>query len=141
MNEQICKHLEWIEQRRHRKLRRKLKSDEWQQVCDEIHDPSKPMMERVTRRLELFLEMEQPVWMAHTHIQGLRTIIEFPDVYAQGEMDEIKARHFVHEKGKVTNIACDYGTVLSEGLEGRRARLRKAIDQSDEAAMLSLAPF
>ena len=136
MNEQICKHLEWIEQRRHRKLRRKLKSDEWQRVCDEIHDPSKPMMERVTRRLELFLEMEQPVWMAHTHIQGLRTIIEFPDVYAQGEMDEIKARHFVHEKGKVTNIACDYGTVLSEGLEGRRARLRKAIDQSDEAAML-----
>ncbi|MBQ7867856.1 MAG: pyruvate formate-lyase [Clostridia bacterium] len=134
MNDQIRKHLQWIEERQHRKLRRNLMPDEWQRICDEIRDPSKPMAERVTRRLELFLEMEQPVWMEHTHIQGLRTIIEFPDIYAPGEMDEIKTRHFVHEKGKVTNIACDYGTVLTEGLEGRRARLHAGLEQEDEAA-------
>ena len=59
MNDQIRKHLQWIEERQHRKLRRNLMPDEWQRICDEIRDPSKPMAERVTRRLELFLEMEQ----------------------------------------------------------------------------------
>ena len=134
MNERIRDHLQWIEAREHRKYRRELTADEWQRICDEIRDPAKPMIERVTRRLELFLEMEETVWMENTYIQGLRTIIEFPDVYAEGEMDEIKQKHFVHEKGKVTNIACDYGTVLAEGLEGRRRRLHAGLDEADEEA-------
>jgi len=134
MNERIRRHLQWIEAREHRKTRRELSREEWQQVCSEIRDPAKPMIERVTRRLELFLEMETPVWMENTCIQGLRTIIEFPDIYAEGEMDAIKERHFVHEKGKVTNIACDYGTVLHEGLEGRRQRLLNGLDQAGDDA-------
>ncbi len=134
MNDQVHRHLQWIEQRQHRQLRRLLTQDEWLKVCAEIQDPSKPMIERVTRRLELFLQMEQPVWMENTHIQGLRTIIEFPDVYCDDEMDNIKSRHYVHEKGKVTNIAYNYDTVLKEGLEGRRARLHVGLDTADERA-------
>lgn len=134
MNERIREHLKWIEAREHRKFRRELTTEEWNRVCDEIRDPAKPMIERVTRRLELFLEMEETVWMERTHIQGLRTIIAFPDIYAEGEMDKIKEKHFVHEKGKVTNIACDYGTVLAEGLEGRRRRLHAGLEEAGEEA-------
>ena len=133
MNDQVHRHLQWIEQRQHRQLRRLLTQDEWLKVCAEIQDPSKPMIERVTRRLELFLQMEQPVWMENTHIQGLRTIIEFPDVYCDDEMDNIKSRHYVHEKGKVTNIAYNYDTVLKEGLEGA-AHVYVGLDTADERA-------
>ena len=133
MNEQVCAYLNWIEAREHRKTRRELSEAETTAVCAEIRDPAKPYIERVTRRLELFLQMETPVWMERARIQGLRTIVDFPDIYAPTEMDEIKKTHFVHEKGKVTNIACDYGTVLAEGLEGRRARLRKGLDAADDA--------
>ncbi len=133
MEERIQRYLDWIEAREHRKLRRNLLPEEWNRISREIKDPEKPMIERVTRRLELFLEMETPVWMENARIQGLRTIIEFPDIYAEKEMDAIKEHHFVHEKGKVTNIACDYGTVLAEGLEGRRKRLREGMEDADQS--------
>ena len=38
-------------------------------------------------------------------------------------MDVIKKTHYVHEKGKVTNVVWDIENVLKEGLEGRRERL------------------
>ena len=130
MNEYIQRHLEYLDSRAHRKLRRNLTQEEWNHVAAEIQNPALSYIQRYTRRLELFLQMETPVLLEDTNIQLIRTIIDFPDIYAPGEMDEIRKTHFVHEKGKVCNIACDYGTVLQEGLEGRRARLRSGLESA-----------
>lgn len=130
MNESIQRQVNFIDSRAHRKLRRELTEQEWSAVAAEIQSPDLTYIERYTRRLERFLEMETPVLLEDTQIQLIRTIIAFPDIYAPGEMDEIKKSHFVHEKGKVCNIACDYGTVLAEGLEGRRARLLNGIESA-----------
>ena len=132
MDDKIQSYLDWIEARGHRESRCELTQSEWDRVCKEIRDPSKSIIERVTRRLELFLDMERPVWLERAQIQGLRTIDDFPSVYADGELDEIKKTHFVHEKGKVTNISCDWGNVLGEGLEGRRVRLRRGLESASE---------
>ena len=51
-----------------------------------------------------------------TKIQGLRTIIDFPDIYAPGEMDEIKKEHYVHEKGKVRKRICSVCVLLPVAL-------------------------
>lgn len=130
MTNSIQHQLDFINSRAHRKLRRELTKQEWAAVTAEIQSPDLPYIERYTRRLERFLEMETPVLLADTKIQLIRTIIAFPDIYAPGEMDKIKQNHFVHEKGKVCNIACDYSTVLTEGLEGRRARLLNGIENA-----------
>ncbi|MBE7015260.1 MAG: pyruvate formate-lyase [Ruminococcaceae bacterium] len=123
MKERIQRQLDMIKSREHRKLRRDLTEAERAEVLSKINDRSLSYMERATVRLEMFLDMEKPVLLEDTRIQGMRTIIDFPDIYAEGEMEEIKKTHWVHERGKVTNLAWDYYTVLKEGLEGRRARL------------------
>ena len=130
MTERLERQLEFIDTREHRKLRRELTKEEWESIASRIQDRALPVIERYTRRLELFLETETPVLLEDTQIQFIRTLVDFPDIYAPGEMDEIKKSHWVHEKGKVCNIACDYGTVLAEGLEGRRARLLRGIESA-----------
>ena len=105
MNESIQRQVNFIDSREHRKVRRELTPQEWSAVAAEIQSPDLSYIERYTRRLERFLEMETPVLLEDTRIQLIRTIIAFPDIYAPGEMDEIKKAHFVHEKGKVCNIA------------------------------------
>lgn len=131
MKERIKRQLDFINNREHRKLRRELTEAERTEIVRQITNRDLSYMERAVLRLELFLKHERPVLLKDTRIQGLRTIIEFPDIYAEGEMEEIKKTHYVHEKGKVTNLACDYGTVLKEGLEGRRQRLENG-EKKDE---------
>lgn len=127
MNDSIARQLTFINAREHRRLRRALPAEEWSRIAAEIQDPSLSYIERYTRRLELLLAAEMPVILPDTQIQFIRTISDFPDIYAPGEMDEIKKAHFVHERGKVNNIACDYETVIREGLEGRRACLSRGL--------------
>lgn len=123
MTDRIKAMLSFLENREHRRCRRELTGREWDELSARVQDGNLSYMERHTLRLELFLQAETPILLENTDIHGLRTLIDFPDIYAEGELEEIKKTHWVHEKGKVTNLACDYGTVLAEGLEGRRKRL------------------
>lgn len=132
MTENMKRQLEYIESRKHREFRRELTQAELDDILPQIYDKNLSYMRRATLRLKLFLEHETPVLLPDTRIHGLRTIIEFPDIYAPGEMEEIKKTHWVHEKGKVTNMAWDVSTVLAEGLEGRRQRLENGKKQDPE---------
>lgn len=132
MTENIKQQLEYIEQRKHRSFRRALSQAELDEILPVIRNRKLSYMRRNTLRLKLFLEHETPVLLPGTKIHGLRTLVDFPDIYAPGEMDEIKKTHFVHEKGKVTNLAWDVYTVLAEGLEGRRRRLERGQKQDGE---------
>ncbi|MBQ4110210.1 MAG: pyruvate formate-lyase [Clostridia bacterium] len=132
MTENIKKQLEYIEKRKHRAFRRELAKEELDKILPAIYNKNLSYMKRAVLRLKLFLEYETPVILPNTKIHGLRTIVEFPDIYAPGEMDEIKKTGYVHEKGKVTNLAWNVDTVLSEGLEGRRIRLMNGKKQDAE---------
>ena len=113
---------EYINSRKHREVRRKLTPQEWDLYSSRVQDKDLDYMQRQALSLKLFLEAEQPVIFPDSNIPCQRTIIEFPDTYTEQEKEQIKANFYVHEKGKVTNLGCDYGTVISEGLEGRRLR-------------------
>lgn len=123
MTERISKLKQYLENREHRAFRRKLTDEELNTILPQIRNQSLSYMERHTLRLRLFLEKETPVLLPYTHVYGLRTIEYFPDIYSDEELAEIKKEHYVHERGKVTNLAWAAEAVLSEGLEGRRARL------------------
>lgn len=137
MKERIQRQLDMIKSREHRKQRRELTAEERADVLAKITDRNLSYMERAVLRLELFLDMEKPVLLEDTRIQGMRTIIDFPDIYAEGELEEIKKTHWVHERGKVTNLAWDYNTVLSEGLEGRRTRLENGKKSDPEYVVMT----
>lgn len=121
-----------INQKQYKSLKEKAHYSNWRDLSEteiayimsEIGDPSLSYMERVTRRLELFLEHETPVYLENTCIHGARTLKSFPPIYRHGEKAEIKNNHFIHEdRGPVSNLAWDCGTVLADGLEGRRNKL------------------
>jgi len=133
MTESMKRQLAYINSRAHRAMRRTLTKAEWNSVCEKIQDPHLSALERATRRLELFLEMETPVYMEDTRIQIIRTITDFPFINYEGEIEGIARDHFVHEQGRVCNVACDYETVIREGLEGRRARLRNGLEAASDA--------
>lgn len=61
MNERIRRQLDFMNAREHRKLRRVLSEAEWASLCEALQNPALPLIERATRRLERFLEMETPV--------------------------------------------------------------------------------
>ncbi len=124
MTERIERQLKFLEDRKHRAFRRKLSEAEIAKIEKLIKNPSLSYIERITLRLKAFLETETPIILPDTKIHGLRTIIDFPDIYNEGEIEEIKKEHYVHEKGKITNLAWDVETVLKDGLEGRRQKLQ-----------------
>ncbi len=123
MVESIQKQINVINNQIHRKLRRNLTQEELNEILPKIRDKNLSYTRRATNALKLFLQYETPIVLEDTLIQGLRTLISFPEIYNDGELNEIKKTHYVHEKGKVTNVAWDVATVLKEGLEGRRKRL------------------
>lgn len=129
MDERISKLVDFFNKRKHREYRRELTAEEREEVIRQIRDPELSYMHRYTLRLKLFLEYEKPVLLENTKIYGLRTIIDFPDIYTDKEWEDIKSNYYIHEKGKVCNLACDYKTVLKEGLEGRRNRALKALER------------
>ena len=97
MTEAIQRHLNFIESRAHRKYRRELTDEERHIVSRQMQDRSKSLMDRVTLHLRLFLEAETPVILEDTRIHGLRTIVDFPDIYSEEELSEIHSNYFVHE--------------------------------------------
>ena len=123
MVESIQKQINVINNRLHRNLRRSLTPEELNEILPKIRCKNLSYIRRATNALKLFLQYETPIVLEDTLIQGIRTLISFPEIYADGELNEIKKTHYVHEKGKVTNVAWDVATVLKEGLEGRRKRL------------------
>lgn len=132
MTERIARAKQYLEDRKHRQFRRELTEQELDQILPVIYDRSLSYQKRHTLRLCLFLDHETPVLLPDVHVQGLRTLISFPDIFAPGELDEIWQTHYVHEKGKVTNLTWDVQTVLQEGMEGRRARLLNGKKQDEE---------
>lgn len=137
MTERIQRLKNYLESRAHRRLRRDLTQEELDRILPQIRDTSLSYMQRHTLRLKLFLELETPVLLPDTHVYGLRTIRSFPDIYSEEELNEIKKDRYVHERGKITNLAWAVEEVLTEGLEGRRARLLQGKKQDAEFVELA----
>ena len=99
--------------------RRELSPERREQISRRIQDPALSLSARAALRLRLFLEEEDAVWMPDDPIPAWRTLISFPDIYADGEKERLSAGHWVHEQGRVCNISSDWAGVLRGGLLAR----------------------
>ena len=108
-------------------FRRALSKARWAELERAVQRPELSLCMRSALRLKGFLEEEDIVRMPGERIYGWRTLTDFPDIYAPGEREALQAGHYVHEQGRVFNISSDWGGVLSEGLEGRRAKAEQTL--------------
>lgn len=72
--------------------------------------------ERMTRRFELLTQLETPVLLPDERICFLRTVKNIPDCFTQGEWEEIKKNHYIHELGYMSNLSPNYEYAISAGL-------------------------
>lgn len=101
-------------------FRRELSKERWNEISAQIQNPALSLSARAALRLKLFLEEEQIIKNEGEHIPAWRTIIAFPDIYAEGEKEACMAGHYIHEQGRVCNISSDWAGVLKDGLLKRR---------------------
>ena len=127
MTERIRTLLNWIVEGEHKALRAPLDEKTLEGIRAQIQREDMPLSRRAARRLKLLLENERVYVREDERIPGIRTIPEFPDIYAEGEKERIFAGHFIHEQGRVCNISSDYEGVLREGLLPRRARAEQTL--------------
>ena len=127
MTERIQTLLNWIVEGEHKALRAPLDEETLANIRAQIQREDMPLSRRAARRLRLLLENERVHVREDERIPGIRTIPEFPDIYAEGEKERIFAGHFIHEQGRVCNISSDYEGVLREGLLPRRARAEQTL--------------
>ena len=76
--------------------------------------------ERMTRRFEYLSSLEKPVIHPLEQIVFRRTVANLPDVYTPEEWESIRAEHYIHELGYVSNLSPDYATTIATGLLARR---------------------
>lgn len=74
-------------------------------------------MARLTRRM---CEAEQPVFQTDERIVFTCTTPSVPAVYSGDEWERLTQGRTLHELGPISNICADWGTVLNQGLLGRR---------------------
>lgn len=103
-------------------FRRELSGERWAEISAMIQNPALTLSERAALRLKLFLEKEQIIKNEGENIPVWRTIISFPDIYAEGEKERYMADHYIHEQGRICNISSDWEGVLRDGLLIRREK-------------------
>lgn len=101
-------------------IRRKLENERWEIISKQIQNKDLTLSQRAALRLKLFLEEESIIKYPGERIPAWRTIIEFPDIYAEGEKDALMAGHYIHEQGRICNISSDWEGVIRDGLLKRR---------------------
>ena len=92
-------------------------------AADAYRDKNLPDHMRTALRLKAALEAETPVFAPGEIIAATRTLGELPMIYDEKEWADISEAHFIHERGTVTNLSPDYGSVIAVGLLKLREQL------------------
>ncbi len=115
--------LDFITAKKHHDFRRECNID----FATEFKKSGLEPVERMTRRFETMLKMEEPQILDCEKICFMRTFKNLPDVFTNEEWQEIRKNHYIHELGYISNITPNYEKVLKSGLLSLR-------ESSDEYA-------
>lgn len=72
--------------------------------------------DRSARRLIYVLKHERPVIFEEERIAFTRTVPVIPEIFTEQEMEELRGKYWIHERGDVCNINVDYSRLLNTGL-------------------------
>lgn len=89
-------------------------------LAEEYSQKGLSPIERMTDRFMRVCEEEKPVILEGEQIVFLRTVANLPDVFTEAEWKEIKAKHYIHELGYMSNLSPNYYDTISRGLLEKR---------------------
>ncbi|MBE6589053.1 MAG: pyruvate formate-lyase [Ruminococcaceae bacterium] len=75
--------------------------------------------ERMCRRFERVTAMELPRILPDEQIVLTRSVSEIGDIFTEEEWKKIRAEHYVHESGYVSNLSPDYEGMIRDGFDAR----------------------
>lgn len=127
---EALKALQW--NRAHHAVRRTLPDD----MPLPYRDSTLSDVMRCALRTRLALQLEKPYLMPGEIIAFTRTVPNLPFLYSEEEWQAIRASHFIHESGNVSNLSPDYGKVIACGLLAFRDMLGE--HEEHEAMRISI---
>ena len=89
-------------------------------LAEEYSQKGLSPIDRMTDRFKRICEEEKPVILEGEQIVFLRTVANLPDVFTEAEWKEIKAKHYIHELGYMSNLSPNYYDTISRGLLEKR---------------------
>ncbi len=102
----------YIVDRTHRALRK----DAPQSFAEEYANLGLSPEERMTRRFEWMCQAEEPHIHPDEKITFMRTVKNLPTIFTDSEWEQIKAKHFIHELGFVSNLSPNFEKIIKNGL-------------------------
>ena len=131
LTERIEKLKDYFFDGRHHGVRRTPESLGLEKLCEQFASQGLPAETRAARLFEAMMEAEQPYIFEGEQIVATRTITRVPSYFTEAEWADIKARHYLHENGMLSNISADYDVILKEGLQARLERMRMRETEAD----------
>ena len=101
-------------------------------IASDFTDRTIPPVTRMAMRLQDVFAQEQPVILDGQQIVFIRTVTDVPSIFKEDEWAEIKAAHFIHELGYISNICADYGSTIACGLDARKAEITERLIKAEE---------
>ena len=89
---------------------------------------------RMSARFCAMCEAEEPHILEGQQIVFLRTLPAAPDIFTEDEWAALRAKHFLHESGYLSNLCPDYAAVIAVGFDA----LRAGADEYTRASMDAL---
>lgn len=89
---------------------------EAKEIAEEYKSLNLSEKERMTRRFEYLMSLEQPFILENENIPFCRYVKNTPEIYTQDEWDNLKSKYYIHESGYKSNLCPSYSKVLNKGL-------------------------
>ena len=124
--------------RHHHGVRRTPEELGLDRLCDRFAADKVPAQLRGAILFEEMTKAEKPVIFDGELIVATRTITRVPSYFTEAEWEEIKANHYIHENGFLSNISANYKDALAEGLEARKKRFEARMASADAEGKLFL---
>ena len=119
---------DFIVKREHHKFRHTV---DWA-LAEEYSARGLSPIERMADRFERLCNEEKAVILDGEQIVFLRTVKNLPAIFTEAEWNDIKAKHYIHELGFMSNLSPNYYGTIASGLLAKRDSAdeygKKAID-------------
>ena len=106
------------------------------EVCEEYASLKLSEKERMTRRFEYLMSLEEPLILDGQKIPFIRYVKNTPEIYTEEEWDELKKIYYIHESGYKSNLCPNYEKILNKGLLALVSESDEYFARSVEAILL-----
>ncbi|MGQ8338626.1 pyruvate formate lyase family protein [Sunxiuqinia sp. A32] len=130
MNTRIKELRDYIFNNKHHQYRRSLEELDLNGVNKLFSEKGLSDVERSQQCLAMLLEKEVPVILKGERIVATRTISDVPPIYTEEEWRGITEKHFIHERGTVSNICPNYEDTIKSGFAKRKDEIQERLKDS-----------